>query len=118
MLNDSEWSPLEYTKARNKLRTMVRWAKREFEKGIAAQANPKKVWSHTRRNLKTKSGVAPLLANLEDNDSLNLHKQVSNVYTCEPDSDIPTFESRTESEYDQFKCDRGNGENRTEEFEG
>ena len=51
---------------------MVRRAKREFEKGIAAQAkiNPKRFCSHTRRNLKTKSGVALLLANVEDNDAL------------------------------------------------
>ena len=71
LLIDSESSRLEYTKARHKVRTMVRRAKREFEKGIAAQAkiNPKTFWSHTRRNLKTKSGVAPLLASVEDNDS-------------------------------------------------
>ena len=71
VLNYSESSRLEDTKARNKVRTMVRRAKREFEKGIAAQAktNPKYFWSHTRRNLKTKSGVEPLLANVEDNNS-------------------------------------------------
>ena len=68
--------------------------------------NPKRIWSHTKRNLKRKSGVAPLLANVEDNDSLKfddtekaniLQKQFSNVYTREPDGDIPTFESRSES---------------------
>ena len=103
VLNDSERSRLEYTKAINKLKTMVRRAKREFEKDIAAQAktNPKKLWSRTRRNLKTKSGVAPLLANVEENDSLKLddtetnilQKQFSSVCTREPDGDISTFES-------------------------
>ena len=49
----------------------------------------------------------PLLANVEDNDSLKfddteianiLQKQFSSVYReREPDGDIPTFESRTES---------------------
>ena len=108
LLSDSESSCIDYTKARNKVRTMVRRAKREFEKGIAAQAkiNPKTFCSHTRRNLKTKSGVAPLLANVEDNNSLKfdgaekaniLQKQFSSVYTREPDGDIPTFESLTES---------------------
>ena len=108
VLIDSESSRLEYTKARNKVRTMVRRAKREFENGIAVQAkiNPTKFWSHTRRNLKTKSGVAPLLAHVEDNDSLKfddiekaniLQKQFSGVYTREPDGDIPTLGSRTES---------------------
>ena len=38
-------------------------------KSAQAKTNPKKVWSHTRRNLKTKSGVTPLLANIEDNNS-------------------------------------------------
>ena len=104
VLIDSESSRLEYTKARNKVRTMVRGAKQEFEKGITAQAkiNPKKFWSHTRRNLKTKSGVAPLLANVEDNDSLKFDDvEKANIlqkqFSREPDGDIPTFESRTES---------------------
>ena len=59
VLIDSESSRLEYTKARNKVSAMVRRVKREFEKGIAAQAkiNPKKRWSQTRRNLKTKSTI-------------------------------------------------------------
>ena len=40
---------------------------------MQAKINLKNVWSHTRRNQKTKSGVAPLLANVEDNDSLKFY---------------------------------------------
>ena len=101
VFNDSESSRLEYTKARNRLRTMVQRAKREFEKGIPAQAK-----TDPRKNLKIKSRVAPLLANVEENNALKfddtekaniLQKELSSVYTREPDGDIPTFESRNES---------------------
>ena len=61
-----------YNKARNKLKSMLRRDKRLFEKRIATESksNPKAFWSHTRRKLKTKSGVAPLFENEKDNSSL------------------------------------------------
>ena len=51
---------------------MIRQAKRRFEKEIArsAKSNPKAFWSYVRKQLKTKSGVAPLLENPNDKDSL------------------------------------------------
>ena len=79
-----------------------------FEKSIAdrSKKNPKAFWAHTRRKLKTKSGVAPLLEDVEDKNSLKfndqdkaniLQKQFSSVFTREPDGDIPPFEARTDS---------------------
>ena len=61
-----------YNKARNKLKSMLRRDKRLFEKRIAmeSKSNPKAFWSHTLRKLKTKSGVASLLENEKDNNSL------------------------------------------------
>ena len=54
-----------YNKARNNLKSMLRRDKILFENRIATESksNPKAFWSHTRRKLKTKSGVAPLFEN-------------------------------------------------------
>ena len=86
---------------------MLRQAKRLFEKGIALQAktNPKAFWAHTRRKLKTKCSIAPLLADKNDKESLKfddvekaniLQKQFSSVYTHEPEGEIPTIDRRTD----------------------
>ena len=68
MLIDSKSSHLEYTKARNKVRTMVRQAKREFEKGIAAQAkiNLKRFWSELKfeEHISAKIRVANAIVSL------------------------------------------------------
>ena len=52
-----------YTKARNKVKAMIRKSKREFERNIGIQSisNPKIFWPHVRSKLKTKTGVATLL---------------------------------------------------------
>ena len=57
-----------YTKARNKVKTMIRKSKRKFGRNIGIQStnNPKIFWSHDRSNLKTKTGVAPLLQDEKD----------------------------------------------------
>lgn len=104
---DRELARLTYTKARNKVKTLLRQAKRLFEKGIALQAktNPKAFWAHTRRKLKTKCSIAPLLADKNDKESLKfddvekaniLQKQFSSVYTHEPEGEIPTIDRRTD----------------------
>ena len=51
-----------YTKARNKVKSMILKSKREFERniGIQSKSNPKIFWSHVRSKLKTKTGVALL----------------------------------------------------------
>ena len=97
---------LEYTRARNRAKTLLRKAKRKFEKGIASQSkiNPKLFWAYTRSKMKTKTGIAPLLSNPKDEDSLKfddeekaniLQDQFSSVFTKECEKEIPLFRSRT-----------------------
>ena len=98
--NPQDW--IAYAKARNKVNTLVRKDKRRFEQKIAKEGKlkPKLFWSHARRKLKTKVGVAPLLANLDDKTSLVfddkekanlLQDQFSSVFTKKPLQNIPFF---------------------------
>ena len=93
---------IAFTKARNKVSTMMRKATRNFEKSIArsSKMNPKLFWAHVRRRMKTKAGVAPLLESKEDKTSLKfgdkekasiLQDQFSSVFTKEPTGDVPTL---------------------------
>ena len=104
--SDSDDAHSSYNKARNKVKTMMRKAKREFERGIANQCkrNPKPFWAHVRSKLKTKTGVAPLRENNQDKDSMRfddkqkadiLQNQFSSVFTREPNGEIPSFNRRT-----------------------
>ena len=97
---------LEYTKARNKVKRMMRQAKKSYEKEIClkSKSSPKAFWSHVQQKLKTKSGVGPLLENnnditstkFDDKEKANiLQKQFSSVFTRESDNDIPVIEKRT-----------------------
>ena len=54
--DDVDVARLQHTKARNKVKRLLRKAKISFEREIAQQSktNPKAFWSHTRRKLKTK----------------------------------------------------------------
>ena len=90
--NDAEQKRIEYAKARNKVSKLMRKAKRNFEKDIATKCktNPKTFWSHVRRKLKTRSGVAPLLEDTRDKSSMKyldsdkakiLQQQFSSVFT-------------------------------------
>ena len=90
------------------MNTLVRKDKRRFEQQIAREGKlkPKLFWSHARRKLKTKVGVAPLLANVDDKNSLvfddkekaNLFQdQFSSVFTKEPLHNIPSFTMRSQS---------------------
>ena len=101
-----EWQKAkdEYTKARNEANSLLRRAKRSFERSIAndAKAIPKRFWYHARRKLKTKSGIPPLLENVLDQESLRyddkekadiLQKQFLSVFSPEDDT-IPTLPSR------------------------
>ena len=105
---DAEAARLTYAKARNKVKTTMRQAKRKFEKGITnnSKTNPKAFWSHIWRKLKTKSGVAPLLQDINDKESTKfedemkadiLQKQFSSVFTREPKGDTPKLDKRTDS---------------------
>ena len=95
-----------YCKARNRVKKMMKKAKRHLEKCIGAESerNPKLFWSRVRRNLKTKTGIAPLLENPNDKSSIKvndkdianiLQKQFVSTFTDEPDGELPDFETRT-----------------------
>ena len=87
----------EYTKARNKANSLLRRAKRTFERGVANDAKtiPKRFWYHARRKLKTKTGIPPLLADVMDKESLRyddaekaeiLQRQFLSVFSPEEDT--------------------------------
>ena len=98
---------MQFHKDRNKVKTLLRKAKRSFERDIAmkAKTEPKAFWGHTRRKLKTKSGVSPLLSNPKDSSTMKfddmdkanlLLNQFSSVFTKEPEGDIPRIKLRTD----------------------
>ena len=97
-----------YNKARNKVKNTMRKAKKAYERGICynSKNNPKAFWSHVRQQLKTKSGVAPLLADKNDPNSTKfldiekaniLQEQFSSVFIREPLDDILVPEKRTDA---------------------
>ena len=103
---DATEHQMAYSKANNKVKRLMRKAKRNFEKDIASKSNtnPKFFWSYVRSKLKTKTGVAPLLANPKDKNSTvftdeekanTLQEQFCSVFTIEPDGQLPQFEKRT-----------------------
>jgi len=95
----------EFKKMRNKVKTLMRGLKRKTEKeiGSTAKSKPKAFWSHVRKKLKTKSGVAPLLDDegtmkYTDKEKADiLQSQFSSVFTNEPLDDIPFIDKRTEN---------------------
>jgi ribonuclease P/MRP protein subunit RPP40 len=106
--DDTNAARLRYTRARNKVKTLMRQAKRRFEREIArkSKSDPKVFWKHIRNRLKTKSGVAPLLEKNEDKDSMKfsdeekaniLQNQFSSTYVREPEGEIPKLSYRTEN---------------------
>ena len=83
--------------------------KREYERTIWNQTkeNPKRFWKHIRDNMKTKTGVYPLLESATDETSLKtedkekakiLQQQFCRVFTKEPEGELPAFPSRTNKE--------------------
>ena len=97
---------LEYVRARNKVKTLVRQAKKKVERDISrdAKKNPKKFWSYVRRKMKTRANISPLLENPEDPDSLKytdaekaeiLQRQFCSVFVREPGGEIPKINSAT-----------------------
>ena len=104
--SDAENIRSEYSGACRK--RLMRKVKRDFEKNICncPKENPKRFWWYIRHKLKTKSGVAPLLENVNDRDSMKfddqdkadiLQHQFSGVFTREPVTEIPVLPKRTEA---------------------
>ena len=107
-ITESDRARLKYARARNKVKTLVRRDKRNFEKNIAmnAKAMPKKFWCHARRKLKTKPGIAPLLEKEDDKNSLRfddkskaniLQGQFTKVFTKETGNGMPKLNKRCEA---------------------
>ena len=104
--SQNESNRLEYTRTRNKVKSMMRGAKRNFEKDISncARKNPKKFWSYIRRKLKTRAGIAPL-ENPDEPESLAysdaekasiLQRQFCSVFVREPDDITPVLNQVTD----------------------
>ena len=102
-VTDAENVRQAYTKARNKVKAMIRKSKREFERniGIQSKSNTKIYWSHVRNNLKNKNGVASLLqdekdetsSKFDDKEKVNiLQKQFVSVFTKEPNTELPVLD--------------------------
>ena len=94
----------DYTKARNKANSLLRRAKRSYERGVANDAKiiPKRFWYHARRKLKTKSSIPPLLEDVTDKESLRyddkekaeiLQRQFLSVFSPE-DATTPILPSK------------------------
>ena len=75
-LNGDE-ARMQFKNQRNKVKRLLRKAKREFEKNVASKVkqNPKSFWNHVRQKLKSKPGVAPLLQNPKDKSSVKFTDQ-------------------------------------------
>ena len=95
-----------YAKIRNKVKSKIKQAKKNYEQTICEQSteNPKRFWKHVRGNLKTKTGISPLLLSPNDNNTIRfedrdkaniLQDQFCSVYTKEPIGELPYFASRT-----------------------
>jgi len=98
----------QYVKLRNGCKNKLRKEKRRFEKQVASKAKtqPKAFWSLTKRRMKTKVGIAPLLADPEDNDTLTftdkdkaeiLQRQFVGAFTREPVGPTPEPQFHTKS---------------------
>ena len=114
---DGDQVRMEFKRKRNKVKTLLRKAKRDFEKNIAAKVknNPKSFWGHVRQRLKSKSGIAPLLKDPKDKSSTKfsdkekadiLQNQYSSVFTIEPSLDLPSLDRRTANTIPGLEIDK------------
>ena len=98
----------KFKKARNKVKSLMQKLKKEMERNIArkSKSNPKAFWTHIRKHLKTKAGIAPLLENINDKNSKKfddhnkaaiLQKQFSSVFNKESLENMPNFDQRSNS---------------------
>jgi hypothetical protein len=96
-----------YSKSCRKAKKLIRQSKRLFEKGLSdrSKQNPKEFWKYVRSKLRTKTGVSPLLQDVDDPDSLKfgdkeksdiLQDQFCSVFTREQCDTIPSMDSRTD----------------------
>ena len=96
----------EFCKIRNKVKSLTRQAKREYEKSIAIQAksNPKKFWNYARSKTKVMTGISDLdykdesgqlcTTKSEEEKAHVLGEFFRSVYTKEPTGEIPKLDDR------------------------
>ena len=98
---------IKYTRARNRVRRMMRQAHRNYEQKICnnSKTKPKVFWSHVRSKMKSSSMVSSLLEKPNDKNSLKhedhekaviLQRQFCGVFTREPAGELPEFKKKTE----------------------
>ena len=92
----------EYTRLRNKVKSITRRAQRDVEKDIAQQVkeNPKKFWNYVKSRTKVKGRIPDLykngknqipgMAETDKEKAEVLSAFFSSVFTIEPDNDVPT----------------------------
>ena len=81
-ISDAENVRQAYTKARNKVKAMIRKSKGEFQRniGIQSKSNLKIFWSHVLSKPKIKTSVAPLLQAEKDETSTKfVDKEKANI---------------------------------------
>ncbi len=93
----------DYHRQRNKVRKLTRQAKLEYERRLAREAkqNPKKFWRYAKSHLKVKEGIPDLkteqrgtdgsfqMATSNEDKAETLSSFFSNVFTDEPDGEVP-----------------------------
>ena len=84
----------------------MRTAKKAHEKNIClnAKENPKLFWAHVRQKLKTKAGVAPLLADKGDINSKN--STIKRKLTYSSNNSPASSHVNPRGTYLQFKKER------------
>ena len=113
---DADEYRASFTRARNHVRTVLRKKKRLFEKQIATEAKdcPKKFYAYCGSKTRTKAGIAPLLSDPHNKDSLVfsdadksevLQQQYCSVFTEEGAEELPSFNTRCNSKLSSIKVD-------------
>ena len=105
---DEAWQA--YTKARNKIKSLLSKLRRQFEKKIAlnVKENPKAAWAYIKSKYKAKEGIQNLSTNQNDpnspltkTDQENaniLSDYFSSVFVNEPPGVVPSLEKRTDND--------------------
>ena len=95
-----------YCKIRNSVTKAVKFAKKKYQKGLAAsiKTSPKSFWSHVKEETKSKSTIGDLRdkdgdLKTEDQEKANiLNDFFSSVFTVEGNSELPDFEQKVKDE--------------------